>query len=179
MLVVAATRLRPFSESDVGLLAGMRNDVELQETLLAMPRGSSESAVRAWLSRLEADVATLFFVVADRSSDRALGFVQLRNIELTHRRGELGLALVAEARGLGHGSAAIRLLEGHARDVFGLEKTLLYVLGVNLRAQQLYERLGYRRIGVLEAHHYARGAFHDVVMMEKRLGTPCPQTSEH
>ena len=178
MLVLADTRLRPSSDADVALLGAMRNDVVLQETLLAMPRGSSESAVRAWLARLEADAATLFLVVADRASDRALGFVQLRNVELTHRRGDLGLALVAEARGLGHGRAAITLLEGHAHDVFGLEKVLLQVLGANLRAQRLYERLGYRKVGVMEAHYYARGSFHDVVMMEKRLSVSFSQTSE-
>jgi diamine N-acetyltransferase len=169
MLTAATTLLRPFCDEDLDVLTALRNDVALQATLLSLPRGSSAERVRAWAAQLVSDAQTLFFVVASRESDRALGFVQLARMDFVHGRGELGIALTGSARGKGHGGEAILLLEAHAASVFRIRKVTLQVLRANSRAIHLYERLGYEQAGTMRAHFYNLGAYHDVVLMEKLL----------
>jgi RimJ/RimL family protein N-acetyltransferase len=171
MLSAGHTLLRPFDERDLAPLTELRNDVALQGDLLASPRGSSLSATREWVTRRMAPEGALFFVIARAEDGGAVGFVQLEGLHPIHRHAHLGVALSRAARGVGHGSAAIRLLERHAHDVLGVRKILLEVKSSNTRAVTLYERLGYERAGVLRAHVYLAGTFHDVTVMEKHLET--------
>jgi len=169
MLTVNETCLRPYEAGDLETLKTLRNDAAMQASLLALPRGSSSERVVAWVTQMSTDSGSLFFVVATVPTGRPIGFVQLARIDFIHGHGELGIALTAEARGKGHGAAAIQLLEGHARDVFGIRKCVLHVLATNEAAMRLYERLGYVHVGTLRSHFYHRGAHHDVVLMEKSL----------
>jgi RimJ/RimL family protein N-acetyltransferase len=154
---------------DLDLLGRLRNDPRLQATLLALPRGSSRERVREWVQRQASDEASLFYVIASLSADAAIGFIQLVRMDPVHRHAELGVALDEPHRAQGHGTRAIRLLEGHARRVFNLRKVTLRVLANNAAAIRAYERLGYRRVGTFEAHFYHDGHFHDVVAMEALL----------
>jgi len=43
------------------------------------------------------------------------------------------------------------------------------VLASNIRAIALYPKVGFSEVGVHHAHHYFRGAYHDVLIMEKLL----------
>ncbi len=169
MLTADSTTLRPPLDNDLDLLVALRNDTALQATLLALPRGSSPGDVRAWLSERAADRAALFFVIAEATTGRPLGFTQLVQMDFVHGHAELGVALSAGARGRGHGASAIRLLENHARDVFGIRKVVLRVLASNVDATRLYLRLGYERAGTLRSHFYHRGSHHDVLLMERLL----------
>jgi diamine N-acetyltransferase len=172
MLTRNATLLRPYADEDLEVLSALRNDVALQSTLLALPRGSSLARVRAWASSLSDDREAIFLIVADAQTGRAGGFIQLTHLDFLHGHGELGIALSPDARGSGHGANAIGLLEDHARDVFGIRKITLRVLESNAGAVRLYDRLGYRHVGILRQHFYHRGAHHDVAMMEKLLVEP-------
>jgi RimJ/RimL family protein N-acetyltransferase len=177
MLTLQATTLRPWQEEDVPLLSALRNDVALQATLLASPRGSSREQVLGWLAQATADPATLFFVVASTVTGRAVGFIQLRHMDPLHGHAELGVALAPDARGKGHGAAAIRLIERHAEEVFGVRKVVLRVLATN-PAARLYARLGYEPAGTLRAHFYHRGEHHDVVLMERFVRAPEPRPGQ-
>lgn len=169
MLGSAVARLRPPEERDVDFFSTLRNDVDLQLSLMALPRASSAERVRAWLSARCDDPEGLFFVIADPATDSAAGFIQLTHMDPIHGTAELGIGLGPEHRGKGLAREALRLLEGYARAVFATRKITLRVLADNERAVALYARAGYRHVGVLEQHHYQRGAYRDVLIMEKRL----------
>ena len=93
----------------------------------------------------------------------------MRRIDFVHRHGNLGIALTTEARGKGHGLHAIKLLENHAADVFGIRKSMLQVLADNLAAIRLYSKCEYRTVGLMASHFYHAGRFHDVLLMEHLL----------
>jgi diamine N-acetyltransferase len=169
MLSLGHTLLRPADEKDLAPLMELRNDVALQGDLLSSPRGSSLAATREWVTRRTLPEGALFFVIARAEDGGAVGFIQLEHVHPVHRHAHLGVALSRTARGVGHGSAAVRLLERHAHDVLGVRKVLLEVKSSNARAVALYERLGYQRVGVLREHFYLAGSFHDVTVLEKQL----------
>ena len=61
-------------------------------------------------------------------------------------------------------------LEDYARSICNLHKICLRVLAANAPAVRLYERCGFETAGVLREHFYHQDAYHDVAIMEKRIG---------
>jgi RimJ/RimL family protein N-acetyltransferase len=74
-----------------------------------------------------------------------------------------------EHQGGGRALEALRLLECYASSTLALRKFVLRVLASNARAIAFYEKSGYRHVGILSAHHFQGGDFHDVLLMEKLL----------
>lgn len=168
-MVSRSTTIRPAEEKDLTLLSEMRNDEALQLGLLSRPRPNRLERVRAWLAQSESDPSRILFVVAAAETDEAVGYVQLSDLDQFNRRASLGIAIHPAHRGKGHGAAAIELISQYARRVWSLRKIVLEVRADNEVARSLYERQGFREVGVLEGHFLLGDTWHDVVVMEKRL----------
>ena len=169
MLQGQAITLRETREMDLPVLAGIRNDVALQLALMATPRPNTVERVEDWIKRRASDPAGVFFVVAFGEELQPIGFVQLVNIDAVHQHADLGICVLPEHQGGGRALEALQLLEKYASSTLGLRKIVLRVLALNSRAIAFYEKSGYRQVGVLHAHHFQAGEFHDVLLMEKLL----------
>ncbi len=169
MLAADTICLRPPEARDLPFFVGLRNDLALQLSLMAVPRPNPPAKVAAWLEQRADDPHGAFFVIADAQTGDAAGFVQLTQIDTLHGTAELGICLAGTAQGRGFAAEAMRLLEQYARQVFNLRKFVLRVLQGNQRAVSFYDRIGFRRVGTLQQHHYQDGAHHDVLIMEKGL----------
>jgi RimJ/RimL family protein N-acetyltransferase len=157
--------LRPPSDRDFSILSKLRNDLEVQDSLLALGRPNSPRRVRAWLERRAEETTGAFFVIADAHDDRAIGFVQARGIDSLHRIAELGICISRDDRGRGLGREAIALLEKYLSRVFRIRKIWLRVDASNAPAVALYRSSGFREVGTLK--HYAGGRYRDILLMER------------
>lgn len=171
MLAGVNILLREPRDEDLPCLVEWRNDVPLQTQLLAIPRPNSPSRVRDWLAKRSDDPQAVFFIIADRETDTAQGYIQAVRLDFTHGTGELGICLQADAQGKGYASEAVQLLESYLVDRFRIRKLTLQVLAKNLRALRFYEKQGYQRVGTLKEQFYADGSWHDVVIMEKFIAS--------
>lgn len=169
MLSNKTISLRAWKEDDIPVLSGLRNDLELQDALMAKARPNTEARVRQWLVEKSGRSDAVFFVIADQSSDSALGFIQTLDIDSLHRTGTLGICIAPGAQGKGIGGAAIALLEVYLVNTFDLRKLTLAVLADNEAAVSLYARLGFSEAGRWTAHYFSDGQFKDVLLMEKHL----------
>lgn len=106
------------------------------------------------------------FVIVDTESGALLGTAGLSDISVQHGCAELGI-LVGEksAWGRGIGKAATHALLVVAFDELKLHRVYLRVFPENLRAQRLYESVGFVREG--EARECVRkdGRFRSLVLM--------------
>ena len=161
--------LRAWREADVPAMQILRNDIELQDALMSEARPNSAERTRQWLSERSCRDDMLFFVVADRTDDSPLGFVQVAEINRRNGTGVLGICFLPMAQGQGFGMSVVGLLENYLFRVLGLRKLLLYVLAGNVRAIRLYEKSGFRRVGTLSRHHKTIEGYVDVVVMEHLL----------
>nr|WP_160146465.1 GNAT family protein [Pseudomonas sp. ALS1131] len=161
--------LRAWREEDLLNLALLRNDLELQSMLVTQPRPNSLERVRRWLVDKGGREDVLLFVIAERASQQALGYVQLANMQVLHGTAELGICLAPAAQGKGAGHEALELLAHYARQVFNLRKITLHVLADNQRAVAFYRRIDFVEVGCLREHVYIEGRYRDVLIMEKRL----------
>ena len=136
---------------------------------MARPKGSSLEQVRAWLTARSQAADVVFFVIADQTSNHALGYVQLLDMDLSHGSGRLGICIGPQAQGRGCGSETLTLLANYVHEVFGLRKIVLEVLASNDGAIRLYQRHGYREVGKWQQHFRTLSDYADVVIMEKLL----------
>jgi diamine N-acetyltransferase len=162
----ATVRLRAWSEQDVPALMQWRNDVALQAQLLARARGSNEAQVREWLRERTTGTGNLFFVIAKRDDDTAIGYLQFTGFDPVDRRADLGICLAPAAQGQGAGTEALRLVLPYLRDTWALRKLSLWVRSDNERAVRCYHRLGFEPCGTLREHVHIEGEWRDVVLMD-------------
>jgi L-amino acid N-acyltransferase YncA len=80
---------------------------------------------------------------------------------------DLSVYVARSRRGIGIGNVLLPDLVNRARGVF--RKIVLHALNDNLAGRRLYERLGFREVGVLRQHGELDGRLVDVVVMEKLL----------
>lgn len=168
MLDAGPLRLRAVTAADRAVLGALRNDVELQLSLLAHPRPNPPAAIDRWID--EKAQAGAFFAVALLDGDGCVGFAQLHAVDPVSRHAHLGLALVGAVRGQGLARHVLAGLARYAADVLALRKLCLEVRADNAPAIAAYARAGFERVGVRRGHFWARGAFHDVLLMERFLG---------
>lgn len=168
MLLGEHVTLREWREADLPALAELRNDIALQAQLMARARPNPIERVRSWLVERSNQTDMLFFVIAKRSDDTVLGYVQVAALDLFHGTGELGLCLARTAQGVGNAQEAMAMLYAHLRKS-GIRKLGLRVRADNTRALAFYRREGYREIGTMERHYRESDAFIDVILMERFL----------
>lgn len=155
-------RLRPPTEADLDFAHAFANDEELRGWLRFW-KPTTELEELEWLQSLR-DEGELVWLVESRADARPLGFCSL-HVEPVGRLAELGIGLLrAEQRGRGHGTEAIRLLLAHGFGALALQRVFLHVVSDN-PAARLYERVGFRREGLLRRHLWKRGAYRDQVVM--------------
>lgn len=81
------------------------------------------------------------------------------------RVGEVGIALLPQARGRGYGPAALRLLVDFAFRHRNLRRLVLESLATNAVGLAAYRAVGFVDEGVAREHAWADGAYVDVVRM--------------
>lgn len=159
--------LRPPEPRDRAILRRLRDDSDAQAILMGHPEArQSADDVDAWLTRRAGDPDGCLLVIDD--GGRCVGFVQLTARHRLDGHAHFGIALVEGARGQGLGTAAIQELVMHASRL-GLRKLLCEVRADNSGARTLYERLGFREVGVLVDHYDDGTRQWDVVIMEALL----------
>lgn len=84
------------------------------------------------------------FAIVD-SNDEYMGTISLKNIELEEKRAEYAISCRTKAMGKGFAKAASEELFQIASEEFGLELIYLYVRESNIRAQKLYDKLGFQK----------------------------------
>jgi diamine N-acetyltransferase len=162
--------LRAWTECDVEVLVDIRNDVQLQQLLMARAKPNSRARTINWLTEKSGAQDTVFFVIAEMVSNKAVGYVQVVDIDFLDGTGYLGICLDWKAQGKGYGHEVLRLLETYMKNSFGMRKISLNVLSDNESAVAFYRKADYDEVGRMRDHFYLNGEFRDVLIMEKRLG---------
>lgn len=118
------------------------------------------------LTRLEKDEIT---VVVAEVDGRFVGQVEVtpRSMRSKHV-GVLGIALKDGCREIGIGTELMKEAETQARRL-GLEILNLEVFATNERAKHVYEKVGYREVGVWPKAIKRKGAYIDGILMSKEL----------
>lgn len=119
-----------------------------------------------WLTSLMKDESKRLFII--ESEKKALGSIQLINIDLLHRNAELTIRMFKlDDCGKGLGTKALELVCDHAFRDLGLVRVWLKVFCSNIRAIKAYEKAGFIQEGCLKKAAFIDNQFVDVIIMGK------------
>ena len=98
--------------------------------------------------------------------DRHIGFAWIHNIDWRYRVAVTGTVIgERSAWNKGYGSEAMKLRAQFAFEILGLHRLEAEAIADNKRSVRALERAGYRREGVARQKVWARGKWHDLVLL--------------
>lgn len=157
--------LAPLTAADSPMLFDWINDRE-QVLFNAPYKPVAEGQHKAWFDSILSREDVVIFGIHRLETNALIGACQLRNIHPVHRSAELQIRIGAVSeRGKGYGTEAVRLLLGFAFKDLNLRRVYLHVFSSNLAAIRTYEKVGFRREGLLRQAAHIDGAYVDVVVM--------------
>jgi len=157
--------LRPLGRDDAELIVPWVNDQEVTRTLLLHRPVNleSEEEFLAKVTRSETDV---IFGIVEKTSDRLIGVVGLPRIDYRNRHSSFGIFIGDKTKwGKGYGTEATFLSVQYAFGTLNLNRVWLHVSADNRAGIRAYEKVGFRREGLLRQHLYRDGRYLDIITM--------------
>ena len=155
--------LRTPAPEDEELLYLLQSDLDTwEERLPSSPTTMTREAFRARAAQRDPDRNVEFVVVLDGVP---VGRTTIFNESALSRNAEVGIALIAEARGRGVGTEALRQTVEFAFTRRNLRRVFLWVLSSNLAGINTYRKLGFVEEGRHREHAWVRGKYEDEVTM--------------
>lgn len=138
--------LSPMNPDDAETYTRWMNDLEI-----ALPLGNA-SEIYSLEKEREAlehlSKANYNFAIVEIQSDKLLGNISLFDINLIHRKAEVGIFIGDKDKwGQGIGMEAMKLILEFGFKIVGLNNILLKVFSFNERAIKLYKKIGFEEIG--------------------------------
>lgn len=157
--------LRPINLEDTENVVRWRNSEHVRKYFIYQADFTVESHVR-WMKEKVETGEVAQFIIVESDSQRDIGSVFLRDIDLAHSKAEYGIFIGEEsAKGKGYGSLAAKKILEYAFDNLKLHRIYLRVLADNQRAIVSYKKAGFVQEGVLKDDVLIRGEYKDVVWM--------------
>jgi ribosomal-protein-alanine N-acetyltransferase len=184
-LVAPGVVLRPVDDGDLDALFSLFGDAARMRFWGHAPLASRGQAA-AYIQGIRDGAATgtlLQWAVCEAGDEAAgarplLGTCTLAEVDQTHRRAELGVALLPEAMGRGLATAAARAAIDYAFEELGLHRVTADADPRNAPALALLERLGFRREGLLREHYRQGEEWQDGVLFGLLRGDECAARDE-
>lgn len=159
-----AVTLRARTDDDLDVLFHLAADLDTWEDRSpASPAPLTRAAYDERLAKSESDTSNVRFVI--EADGVAVGSVSLFDIDGLARHAEVGIALVAEARGKGVGTAAIAQIVEFAFVRCNLRRLHLQLIASNTGALRAYQKAGFVIESRQREHAWVRGRYEDIVVM--------------
>ncbi len=163
MLTGERVVLRPFRPGDVEPIWRARLDPVMWARTTAAPYvPETLEHYRAKYAAPDKDTSAQFAVEVDGA---LVGRAGLFGVDDLARTAEVGLSLLPDARGKGHGRDCLRVLLGYAFRSRNLRRVHLQSVAGNEPALRAYRAVGFVEEGRLREHAWVEGAYDDVVLM--------------
>ncbi|MHA2225277.1 MAG: GNAT family N-acetyltransferase [Candidatus Hodarchaeales archaeon] len=161
--------LRGLEVSDVDEIMKYWNNPELQQ-FHSQPRFASRDEEIVWIQstweRRQKGEAYIFGICLIKKK-LYIGNIELRILSNINRRGSLGIGIFdPNYWGKGYGTEASILLLDYAFSTLNLHTIELEVFSFNSRALTCYEKVGFIETGRKREAHFAKGQYHDIIMMD-------------
>ena len=157
--------LRPLEREDAPTLVAWFNDAEVTRNLLQhLP--INLRAEEQFLDKLYQNDENIGLGIAVKETDRLIGTTGLHKMDRRARQASFGIALGVKSEwGKGYGTEATALMVRYAFETLNLNRVWLHVFEDNVRGQRCYEKVGFRREGLLRQDNFREGRYHNTVVM--------------
>jgi phosphinothricin acetyltransferase len=172
MTTRTAVTIRAATEADLPAITRIYNEGIVDRLATLETEERTEEERRAWLAAHDERHPVL---VAERQGI-VLGWGSLNvfNARAAYRFvADFSIYVAREARGMGIGGALLPALIAEARRL-GFHKLVLAAFPFNAAGMRLYERFGFREVGIYKEQGVLDGAWVDTIVMELLLDDDPP-----
>ncbi|MBU0713479.1 GNAT family N-acetyltransferase [bacterium] len=157
--------LRSFNPNDALLFCPGENDPDVRETLfLAFPANVDQIRDRI-VAQINSGNA-LLLTIADKTTDKAIGQTAFFRIDSVSRSAIFYIALLDKSKwSQGLGTEATQLMVEYGFNTLNLHRIQLHVFIDNRAAIHIYEKIGFKKEGVLREAMYHHGKYCDFLVM--------------
>ncbi len=157
--------LRPLEMEDIDSFIMWLNDQEVRQYLSRItPLNSIRE--RGFIENLYKDDRGIVLGIVLKENDQLIGNISLDGVSIPNRHAYLGIFIGDKSCwSKGYGTEALDLVLEHGFNQLNLHRIFLTVLSFNARAIRVYEKVGFKREGVLREHIYRNGKYHDLYYM--------------
>lgn len=160
--------IRPPKISDLNSLLEMINSLVEEKAMIIVQNKVTLEQERNYLKEIIKNRNSVFlFLIIDGKVMGSAGITKYENIK--SHIGEMGIILKKEARGLGLGEKLFKKVMEEGIKKFKLRIVILDVFKGNKIAQNLYKKLGFKKVGVIKGGEKYYNQYVDNVMMAKYL----------
>jgi RimJ/RimL family protein N-acetyltransferase len=165
-LIGTKVYLRPLEREDAPLFVPWVNDTEVTRTLEAIYRPINLQTEVDFIEKIYKSEHDVVLGIAVRATDALIGVVGLHQINFKNRGAVFGIFIGEKDEwGKGYGTEATALTAGYAFATLNLNRVVLRVYEDNERGIRAYEKVGFRREGVLRQDTYREGRYWDTFVM--------------
>lgn len=156
--------LRPLERGDAAVIAPWFNDQEVTRTMLSY-RPMSIGAEEAWIAD-HAKGEDMILGIALRETDALVGCTGLNHIDQRNRHACFGIVIGRkDLWNQGMGTEATRLVVDYAFSTLNLHRVWLHAYEFNERGVRAYEKVGFKREGVLREDCFRDGRYWNTIAM--------------
>lgn len=158
--------LRALDREDAPLLVSWVNDAEVTRTLELFYRPRNLQTQLEFIESLYKSENDIVFGIVMKEADTLIGVTSLNRIDFKDRHAAFAIFIGEKSRwGKGYGTEVTTLITGYAFDTLNLNRLSLQVYEYNERGIRAYEKVGFKREGVLRQEHYYEGRYWDTIAM--------------
>jgi RimJ/RimL family protein N-acetyltransferase len=164
-LIGTKVYLRPLEREDAPVLVPWFNDPEVTRTLRRyLPLALREE--QDFIEKLGQNEHNLAVGIALCDSDWLIGGTGFHDMDLRNRHASFGILIGEKTEwGKGYGTEATFLMVRYAFETLNLNRVWLHVYEYNPKAIRTYEKVGFRREGVLRQDCYREGRYWNTIVM--------------
>jgi ribosomal-protein-alanine N-acetyltransferase len=157
--------LRPLEKEDAPLFTAWFNDPEVRRTLNQY-RPMSLHEEEEFLAKITQSEHDLGLGIVVKAGDKLVGSTGLNRMDFKNRHASFGISIGDKSEwGKGHGTEATSLIVRHGFETLNLNRIWLYVFEDNPRAIHVYEKVGFKREGILRQDRFHEGHYWDTILM--------------
>jgi RimJ/RimL family protein N-acetyltransferase len=162
------TVLRPFKKSNKERVLVWRRDLDIVDAQLGCVFPVTTVMEERWFAIVMDGQANdrVTFAIYNKEDDTLIGFISLSEIDWIPGTAQYSITIGDRSyNGRGFGREATELILAYAFNTLNLRRIWLQVAGFNIRAIDLYEKMGFILEGTLKNHLYRPGELHDLLIM--------------
>lgn len=157
--------LRKLKREDAAGMLEWMHDPEVQKGLRMNGAGKTEADVLKFIEGASTEPihgGDIHFAITDEN-DKYEGTISLKKFDFESRNAEYAVCLRSSAQHRGIAVQATRELLRLAFEKYKLEKVYLSVLSQNVKAIQMYEKVGFVYEGELRRHLFLNGEYKNLI----------------
>lgn len=141
------------------------NDEELRK-LTGTIYPISEFEHEEWIKNVATSKEYKVFMISEKEKNLDIGTIGLKNFDYLNSNVELFIS-IGNRNYLngGYGADAVRTMTRYVFNRLNLHKVYLKVFESNKRAIRCYEKVGFKKEGILKDHCFIEGKYENVIVM--------------